>query len=116
MSEKKNDIYTTLTSTGLPCVYSHFRNTDGVEIQPPYVTYFGNGQNRMLADSTLYWRENTYEVQYYFTKKDEELEKTFEDALLADGWIFEKSEDVYIEDMDIFYIYYNVTMGVKQNG
>ena len=60
-------IYTTLQSTGLPCAYSHFKTAQ----EPPYIVYIGNGQETMQADNTHYWRENQYQVEYYYTEKNE---------------------------------------------
>ena len=97
-------IYQTLKSTGLPCAYSHFKTPQ----KPPYLVYIGSGQDVMDADNTHYWRENNYQVEYYFTKKDESNEAAIEDALLDNGFIYTKSEDVYIEDEDVFVIYYQI--------
>ena len=97
-------IYQTLQSTGLPCAYSHFR-TDQT---PPYIVYIGNGQDFMEADNTHYWRNNRYQVEYYFTTKNEQNEASIEDALLAAGYLYEKSEDIFIEDQGVFVIYYYV--------
>ena len=95
-------IYSTLQSTGLPCAYSHFR-TDQT---PPYILYVGNGQDNLDADNTHYWRNNRYQVEYYFTEKSESNEASIEDALLGAGFIYEKSEDIYLEDQGVFLIYY----------
>ena len=97
-------IYATLQSTGLPCAYSHFKTAQN----PPYIVYIGNGQDVLNADNTHYWRRNTYQVEYYFTAKNESNEAAIEDALLENGFIYEKSEDVYIEDQDVFVIYYYI--------
>ena len=97
-------IYATLQSTGLPCAYSHFKTAQ----DPPYIVYIGNGQDVLNADNTHYWRRNTYQVEYYFKTKDESNEAAIEDALLENGFIYEKSEDVYIEDQDVFVIYYYI--------
>ena len=97
-------IYETLQSTGLPCAYSHFKTDQA----PPYIVYIGNGQDVMEADNTHYWRNNRYQVEYYFTTKNEQNEASIEDALLAAGYLYEKSEDVYIEDQGVFVIYYYV--------
>ena len=98
-------IVETLQSTGLPCVYSHFKKKG---VTPPYIIYIGNGQLNLDADNTHYWRENTYQVEYYFTEKDESKETEIEDALLDNGFIYEKSEDVFIEDENVFVIYYYI--------
>ena len=97
-------IYEALQSTGLPCAYSHFKKPQ----DPPYLVYIGNGQDVLEADNTHYWRRNTYQVEYYFAKKNEAAEASIEDALLAAGFMYEKSEDIYIEDQGVFVIYYYV--------
>lgn len=97
-------IYQVLQTTKLPCAYSHFKTKQS----PPYIVYIGNGQDVLEADNTHYWRENTYQVEYYFTTKNETNEASIEDALLENGYNYTKSEDVYIEDEGVFVIYYQI--------
>ena len=97
-------IYQTLQGTGLPCAYSHFRTAQ----DPPYIVYIGNGQDTFEADNTHYWKRNAYQVEYYFTTKNEQNEASIEEALLTAGYLYEKSEDVYIEDQNVFVIYYYI--------
>ena len=97
-------IYQTLQSTGLPCAYSHFKTKQA----PPYIVYIGNGQDVFEADNTHYWRQNAYQVEYYFTTKNETNETAIETALLNNGFLYEKSEDIYIEDQGVFVIYYYI--------
>lgn len=70
--------------------------------------YIGNGQNTFQADDTHYWKQNSYQVEYYFTTKNESNEEAIESALLENGFLYEKSEDIYIEDEDVFVIYYYI--------
>ena len=97
-------IYQTLQSTGLPCAYSHFKTPQ----EPPYLVYIGSGQDVFESDNTHYWKENTYQVEYYFTTKNETNESAIEDALLAAGFLYDKSEDVFIEEEGVFVIYYQI--------
>ena len=97
-------IYQVLQSTGLPCAYSHFKKKQS----PPYIVYIGNGQNTFQADDTHYWKQNTYQVEYYFTTKNEQNEEAIETALLDNGFLYEKSEDIYIEEEEVFVIYYYI--------
>ena len=97
-------IFETLQSTGLPCAYSHFKTGQ----TPPYIVYIGNGQDVFEADNTHYWKQNNYQVEYYFTTKNESNEAAIEDALLENGYLYDKSEDVYIEDEGVFVIYYYI--------
>ena len=97
-------IFQTLQSTGLPCAYSHFKKKQS----PPYIVYIGNGQDAFQADNTHYWKQNTYQVEYYFTTKNEQNEEAIETALLDNGFLYEKSEDIYIEEEEVFVIYYYI--------
>ena len=97
-------IFQVLQSTGLPCAYSHFKKKQS----PPYIVYIGNGQNTFQADDTHYWKENNYQVEYYFTNKNEQNEEAIETALLGNGFLYEKSEDIYIEEEEVFVIYYYI--------
>ena len=97
-------IFQTLQSTGLPCAYSHFKKSQ----TPPYIVYIGNGQDTFQADDTHYWKNNKYQVEYYYTTKNESNEAAIENALLGSGFLYEKSEDIYIEDEDVFVIYYYI--------
>ena len=99
-------IFQLLQTTDMPVAYSHFQE-DGPE-SPPYIVYLGNGQNTMDADNTHYYRQNQYQIEYYFTKKDETIEAAIEDLLLENGYLYEKSEDTFIEDEGVFVIYYMV--------
>lgn len=100
----RTNIYTVLQGTHLPCAYSHFKTKQ----KPPYIVYIGSGQTVDHADNTHYWSENNYQVEYYYTEKDESAEADIEDTLLDNGFNFEKSEDVFLEDQNVFVIYYYV--------
>ena len=96
------NIYSILQSTGLDCVYSHFTEPHSL----PYIAYIGNGQDTASADDTYYWKENSYQIEYYFKEKNEENEEAIEQALTDAGFLYDKSEDIYIEEQDVFVIYY----------
>lgn len=91
----------------LPCAYSHFTDKDSPE-SPPYIVYIGEGQNTFSADNTYYHTENRYQIEYYFTQKDEAQEAVIEKVLLDNGFLYDKSEDVYIESEGVFVIYYTI--------
>lgn len=97
-------IFQTLQSTGLPCAYSHFKTDQ----DPPYIVYIGNGQETFAADNTWYARQNVYQIEYYYKKKSASNEDAIETALLNAGYQYDKSEDLYLEDQDVFLIYYYV--------
>lgn len=89
---------------GIPSAYSHFKS----EVTPPYLVYIGNGQTQLDGDDVLHWRRNTYQVEFYFARKDEALETAIEDALIAGGWKFSKSSDTFEPSQGLFVIFYDV--------
>lgn len=90
---------------GVDAVYSHFKNGHAL----PYLAYIGSGLTQLRADGTAYWTANTYQVELYFSKKDEALEAAIEAAFLSGGWGYSKSEDTYIEDEGVFLIFYDLS-------
>ena len=95
------------TGIGIPCVYGSFKKK-GAPKSPPYIAYLGDGQDAFEADNTYYYSRNRYQIEYYFTEKDEDLEAALEQLLVDNGYLYEKSEDVYIESEGVFVIYYNI--------
>lgn len=91
-----------LNATGLPWTYSHFRE----KVEPPFLAYIQSGQSQFSADNTRHWHRNTYQVEYYFKTKNTASEAAIERALLDAGFQFTRSEDIYLEDEDVFMIYY----------
>lgn len=92
----------TLKNTGLPCTYYEFRGKQ----EPPFLAYIQSGQNQFDADDTRYWHRNTYQIEYYFNYKDSAAEARIEEVLLSAGYKFTRSEDIYLEDEDVFVAYY----------
>ena len=95
-------IMETLQGTGLPCAYSHFKT----KVEPPFLVYLQSGQDQFSADDTRFWHRNTYQIEYYFTTKNSQAEAAIEEALLSAGYKFTRSEDVYLDDEDVFVVYY----------
>lgn len=105
MSERTHsakELMTVLRATGLPAAFGFFDE----EQTPPYLVYTGAGQEQFRADNTVYEKENVYQVEYYFTAKDEAAEEAIEEALLAGGFLYEKNPDTYDESQNVWVIYY----------
>lgn len=100
-------LFQVLQQSNLPCAYSHFTDADA-PTQPPYIVYIGRGQDTFEADNTHYHARNEYQIEYYFTVKDESKEAEIESLLLSNGYLYEKSGDTYIESEGVFVIYYYI--------
>ena len=95
-------IYENLQRLGLPIAYG--LHTDPVA--PPYLILIGQGQDQIRADNTYIATQERYNLEYYFTEKDPDLESDIEELLLSIDRLYTKSEDIYIEDEKVFVVYY----------
>ena len=91
-------------SVDVPVAYGYF-DTDQT---PPYLCIIGSGQDQFEADNTFYTKENRYQIEYYYRKKDSAFEDALEAFFLENGFKYEKSEDIYLDDQDLFVIYYDI--------
>ena len=96
-------VFELLQTLELPVVYG--RHTKKVET--PYLLLTGAGQDHFKADTTYYVTKDRWTLEYYFSKKDPELEKRIETLLLDNGYRYEKSEDLYLDDQEVFFVYYD---------
>ena len=101
MSE--NTIFRLLETLGIPVVYGF--HTERPEL--PYLNLLGDGQYQFPADNTYYYKHELYQLEYYFRKKDPQTEQRIEQLLLNNGYLYDKSEDIYLNDQGVFLIYYN---------
>lgn len=97
-------MFETLKQTGLPVAHNAFDRAPAF----PCLVYTGTGQEAFEADNTFYVRQNTYRIEYYFKYKDEDAETAFEDFLLGQNIKYVKSEDTYIDNDQVFVIYYEI--------
>ena len=97
-------IYQLLTTLDVPVAYGYHSKPQTL----PYMCIIGAGQDQFQADNTYYTKEDHWQIEYYFINKDPNFEATIESLLLDNGYKYTKSEDIYIEDEDVFVIYYDI--------
>lgn len=97
-------LFQLLQTLGKPVAYGYHSNPQPL----PYFCIMGAGQGQFEADNTYYTRKDHWQIEYYFTSKDPTFEATIENLLLNNGYKYSKSEDVYIENEDVFVIYYDI--------
>lgn len=101
--------YQTISLMNIPCIYGAYKKEQAL----PYISYTGYGQDIFFADDTHYHRVNLYQIVYYFSAKDEAKEDDIEESLLANGYMYDKSEDFYDSDQDLYYIVYSNIKNLK---
>ena len=97
-------VYQIINSLGKPTAYGYHSKRQDL----PYFCIMGAGQDQFEADNTYYTKQDRWQIEYYFITKDPDFENSIEQLLLSYGYKYTKSEDVYIEDEDVFVIYYDI--------
>ena len=101
--------YQTISTLNIPTIYGAYKSDQPV----PYVSYTGYGQDIFFADNGGYHRTNLYQLVYYFKTKDETKEDVIEEALLDNGYTYEKSPDYYDSSENVYYIIYTEIKSLK---
>lgn len=98
-------IYEVLSSvSGISAYYG----TASGDVALPFIVYMGDGQDTFSSDNIIYWKKEKYRAEYYFKVKSETNESAIETALNNNGFFYEKSEDTWMQDQEIFVIYYYI--------
>ena len=97
-------VFQTLQTLGMPVAYGYHSQPQ----TPPYMCLIGAGQEQFEADNTYYKVKDNWQIEYYFKDKNPETEASIESLLLSNGYRYDKSEDVYIDNEDVFVIYYDI--------
>lgn len=77
-------------------------------LEPPFLVYTSKGSNNLNAENKVYYSQYNYVIEYYFNKKDEELEKRIEERLNENEIVWSKSGDIFFEEEGVSLIYYYI--------
>lgn len=101
--------YQTINEIDIPSIYGTYKSDKPI----PYMSYTGDGQDIFWADNNGYHRVNLYQLVYYYKEKDETKEDVIEEALLDNGYTYEKSPDYYDSSENVYYIIYSNIKSLK---
>ena len=100
-----NELYTILTSTGLPVAYSHFPEKQSL----PFVTYVVAYSSNFKADNKVMQKIENIQVELYTAKKDLVTEELLETALRENSIPWEVVE-AFLEEENCFQRIYEITI------
>lgn len=105
------EIATMLSGLNIPTAYYQFPETlEG----PPFLCFFYQSNNDMLADDVNYVRIDHLVVELYTDNKDFGLEKQLEGILTDAGMVWEKSEQ-YLDDERMFEVVYEMDVIITED-
>lgn len=109
--------FSTASSTvTVPFAYTAFPENDpnNPAPPPPFVCYYYDGDNDLLADNLNYQKIRTMVVELYTDAKDFDLENAVETMLNDNGLVFSKDED-YISSEKLYMTTYETEV-ILTNG
>jgi hypothetical protein len=92
---------------GLP--YSYYQFDNGTAVPPPFICYFYEGGNDVLADNSNYQKVETLVIELYTDAKDFAHEAAIESALNGAGLVYSR-EETFIDSEKMYEIIF--TCGV----
>lgn len=95
------EVATMVKNMGFPCAYYQF--PEGTEQACPFICFYFTRSNDLAADNTNYQLIRQLAVELYTDNKDFEKEKTVEDALNANGLVYEREES-YIDTERLYMV------------
>ena len=93
-----------ISAVGVPYAYHHFEEGSGQ--QPPFITFYYDGENDLKADNINYQCIRPLTIELYTDNKDFALEAAVESVLTANDLTFSRSE-IFIDSEQMYMVTYN---------
>ncbi len=84
------EVATMISSVGIP--YAYYEFPDNTEQSPPFICFFFELSNDLVADNTNYQKIRPLSIELYTDNKDFALEETIETILNQNGLVYSREE------------------------
>lgn len=92
-----------ISAVGIPYAYHHFEEGSGQ--QPPFITFYYQGDNDFIADNINYQAIRPLTIELYTDNKDFALEAAVESVLTANDLAFSRTE-TFIDSEQMYMVTY----------
>lgn len=92
-----------ISAVGIPYAYHHFEEGSGQ--QPPFITFYYQGDNDLVADNINYAAIRPLTIELYTDNKNFALEAAVESVLTANDLAFSRTE-VFIDSEQMYMVTY----------
>lgn len=100
-----------VNSFGIPSCYYQF--TNNTKIAPPFVAYYYNGSEDLIADNINYCKVNGLIIELYTDNKDFALEQIIETKLKENDLAFTRVEN-YLDDQRMYMVVYTSSVVITE--
>ncbi len=92
-----------ISAVGIPYAYHHFEEGSGQ--QPPFITFYYQGDNDFIADNINYQAIRPLTIELYTDNKNFALEAAVESVLTANDLAFSRTE-TFIDSEQMYMVTY----------
>lgn len=92
-----------ISAVGIPYAYHHFEEGSGQ--QPPFITFYYQGDNDLVADNINYAAIRPLTIELYTDNKNFVLEAAVESVLTANDLAFSRTE-TFIDSEQMYMVTY----------
>ena len=92
-----------ISAVGIPYAYHHFEEGSGQ--QPPFITFYYQGDNDLVADNINYAAIRPLTIELYTDNKNFALEAAVESVLTANDLAFSRTE-TFIDSEQMYMVTY----------
>ena len=97
------EVASMISAVGVPYAYHHFDEGSGQ--QPPFITFYFDGDNDLKADNVNYQKVRPLTIELYTDNKEFELEEAVESLLSAHDLAYSRTEE-YIDSERMYMVAY----------
>jgi len=105
------DIASMIDGIGYP--FSYYQFTEDTAQSPPFICFFYEGDNDVIADNSNYQKIERLILELYTNEKDFEAEATVEKALNDAGLVYSREES-HIDSEKLFMVIYSADVVITQ--
>lgn len=98
-------------SFGVPSAYYQF--ADDTAIAPPFVAFYYNRSEDLMADDQNYLKMNGLIIELYTDNKDFALEQTIENTLKENGLVFTRVEN-YLDSERMYMTVFSTSVVITE--
>ena len=111
------EVATMIASVGIP--YAYYAFPDKTEQECPFICFFFERSNDLVADDTNYQKIRQLNIELYTDNKDFALEESVETILNENGLVYSR-EETYIDTEKMYMVTFMtdiiITEVIEENG
>lgn len=105
------EVATMIHSIGVP--YAYYQFPEGTDQACPFICFYFDSSSDFSADNRNYQKIRPLSIELYTDNKDFTLEKTVEDVLSVNGFVYTREES-YIDSERMYLVVFETSVAITE--